>query len=499
MKSFQEFVSIHEMATAADDVKAKIYVDDEDRDFVQQATKTPDGEDTGVSQGSAIRFRYKDLLQLKPNDGDVLHFQGNNRGKIPVKIERMHLKHLQDKLRAAGFVRGAEEGIDFNRQDSLNFFQPKFNKKGEPETPYVHVNKMKKSEEMQSFDYHWSEEANFSNDLDFSDVLEAVKSLVGRNIKPEVWEKFNQDQKHNLTAVLTGVKAGLKITDPTYLEAPQGLKRVLANVMARTLISGNVEQKDRPGKMAVESGSWLNFMSKKYTLQLAREWWNIKEVNPEVQMGMGGEDGEPYGAEVVAKQAPDDDHDSLDSTMGPAPKLLTQLNRSDAQGKTRGRRSQADIQAEKELEAVMAPLTPIIQKLAQRVPLTPEELQTRQRFLDDAAQGVIPPNLTRDVVDSMRVEPVAQPQPKKKFTDDEFDYQKFISTPDDEGPDVGAYSRPGARSFGHRLEHAGATCVAGNPKPGKDYQIEGDPAGSARSMRKPFKKYVQERDSARKK
>lgn len=116
------FKDFFEMARAFEVKPGTILkLDHDDLDFVRQA------QAAGVSPGSAIRYRYTDMLKQKPKDGDTVLIQGSGRGKKAVRIERMHLDTLLAKLQELGLPQTAEQGLEsMNRQDGDNFLKRGF-------------------------------------------------------------------------------------------------------------------------------------------------------------------------------------------------------------------------------------------------------------------------------------------------------------------------------------------------------------------------------------
>jgi hypothetical protein len=96
-----------EMAQSRGDPKGiQIHLDDKDRDFITQAVAH------GITAVTALRTRYTLLLQDKPGESGPVRFLGSGRRPfVTVNIERAHLKHLQDKLRALGAANVAEHGL----------------------------------------------------------------------------------------------------------------------------------------------------------------------------------------------------------------------------------------------------------------------------------------------------------------------------------------------------------------------------------------------------
>jgi hypothetical protein len=96
-----------EMAQSRGDPKGiQIHLDDQDRDFIAQAVAQ------GITAVTALRTRYILLLQDKPGESGPVRFLGRGRRPfVTVDIERTHLRHLQDKLRALGAANVAERGF----------------------------------------------------------------------------------------------------------------------------------------------------------------------------------------------------------------------------------------------------------------------------------------------------------------------------------------------------------------------------------------------------
>lgn len=98
---------LNEMAQSNEPAKGRITLDDQDDDFIAQATAHK-----GITPQSAIRARYTTLLQDKvPDGGRVRFFIPNRQRFIALPIARTHLHHLQQKLRDAGFTHAAENGL----------------------------------------------------------------------------------------------------------------------------------------------------------------------------------------------------------------------------------------------------------------------------------------------------------------------------------------------------------------------------------------------------
>jgi hypothetical protein len=318
---------------------------------------------------------------------------------------------------------------------------------------------------------------------------------VGDKIDPRTWDVFQQNKDEYLKSAMAMMGKYFRSQVPDAFEDILQRKEAMAQSLAYALTRGGMPQNDAPDKIAVESIALFNSLFKNGIQYVLRHWHKTaisKTGNVVSAPTATGKDGSTHALDVADRNA--DANNS--STMGKGSgSLLQAASRDDAQGHTAGSKSRAEIQAEKEREAAMAPIMGVLDKMRRQEPLTPEDMAVRQKFLDSVAAGTAPKVITRDVIDTMKAPPATG---KKKFGDD-FDYNKYINAPDDDIDDVGAYRRGGARTRFEAAQHevAGATGVVGNPKPGPDYQIEGDPAGSAKAMRKPFKKFVQDRDKGR--
>src|ERR1022692_4748504 len=86
---------LNEMAASNGDLDGKIMLDDEDREFVNQAVEAGIATGQDISEVGALRARYTFLLQDKTPDGGKCRFFGpGGRVKPPVvTIERTHLAH----------------------------------------------------------------------------------------------------------------------------------------------------------------------------------------------------------------------------------------------------------------------------------------------------------------------------------------------------------------------------------------------------------------------
>lgn len=103
----QKTQNLIEMAQSNEPAKGRIVLDDQDDDFIAQATAHE-----GITPQSAIRARYTTLLQDKvPDGGKVRFFIPNRQRFVSLPIARTHLHHLQQKLRDAGFTRAADHGL----------------------------------------------------------------------------------------------------------------------------------------------------------------------------------------------------------------------------------------------------------------------------------------------------------------------------------------------------------------------------------------------------
>lgn len=103
-----------EMAQSRDPGKAKIPLDDKDDDFIAQVLQASKQFTDKLTATGALRARYTTLLQDKPGESGVVRVQFPGRSKdkwMRIPVERTHLKHLQDKLRAAGLDNAAENGL----------------------------------------------------------------------------------------------------------------------------------------------------------------------------------------------------------------------------------------------------------------------------------------------------------------------------------------------------------------------------------------------------
>lgn len=286
-----------EMAQSRDPVKTKIVLDDQDRDFIAQATAHK-----GITPQSAIRARYTTLIQDKVPDGGNVRFPIPDRRRfISLPIARTHLHHLQSKLRTAGLEHAAENGLHPNDESipvgSSEFYEKAFgrqnaadvikngvidvnygrstgskvsfaarkaptNKQTAPEVaePTVsHVTKpIPKDWSGQYLKTLFSDKSRSDDHMgfakldelpstgkqkmyDFNDVWKSVHTLVGdlrepgKYILPEVWEAFQQALPGAGNAIFTGVRRKLLEFDPSALESPLELKQAMMQTTAMIL------------------------------------------------------------------------------------------------------------------------------------------------------------------------------------------------------------------------------------------------------------------------
>lgn len=124
-----------EMAQSRDPGQASISLDDKDDDFIDQVLKGSKKFTDKLTETGALRARYTTLLQDKPGEAGVVRVQFPGRSKdkwMRIPVERTHLKHLQDKLRAAGLDHTAENGFAPNDEsltpDQDEFYDTAFSK-----------------------------------------------------------------------------------------------------------------------------------------------------------------------------------------------------------------------------------------------------------------------------------------------------------------------------------------------------------------------------------
>lgn len=439
---FTEFLKLQEMAMSkGDPAKVRVDMDQEDRDFIQQAVQK------GVTPGSAITARYTTLLQMKPQGDDPIEikFSGPGGGK-KVMIQRPHYLHLVKKLRDLGLNNAAENGLEaMSRPDAKNFIDGRKDKAtGESKGNFLVVNHMtSRNPEAAAFskdwgqksawegiEKMWQEKGTLNDSPGYDDVMQDVEKLVGTQIKPEVWEKFKEgiDKKGYLRTIVNVVTSTLRQVEETDTIADRTtFKTVLRQVIAKMLIWGGMTANDPKhpldlGKMVIELPAWVNNQSRIETSWVVRHWFN-KRLDKYARAFQAGKEHDAsdladLGKQVVGRASPTSPEDELEPDEMP-------------------------------------------QSIADRISPTQQ-------------MNIAPPRPQQD-----------------------FDYAAWQKQQDQEAgeDDIAAYRRKRAgAAFMHKEntnEVAGATGVV-SPKPGKDYQIEGDPVGSAKSM-KSFKQYLKDK------
>ena len=258
----------------------QIPLDDEDRDFIAQAAAN------GISAVSALRSRYTVLLQDKPGESGPVRFFGSGRRPfVTVRIERTHLKHLQDKLRAVGAANVAEHGFRplqpldpaaaatyynaaFGRQNAADILRRgkaiEINYGRSVETA-VAVKAASGSQEpdrlatVRPIPNDWSSsylrslfqdkdkvstlQAPSDEKHDLTEVWRAVQSLVGdtrqrgKYILPEVWQLFQKALPQIGKAIFDGVIRQLKQFDPSAVENALEVHQAMMQTTAMILSS----------------------------------------------------------------------------------------------------------------------------------------------------------------------------------------------------------------------------------------------------------------------
>jgi len=284
-----------EMAQSRGDPKGiRIQLDDQDRDFIDQAVAK------SISAASALRTRYTLLLRDKPGESGPVRFFGSGRRPfVTVNIERTHLKHLQDKLRSLGAVQVAEHGFtplkDIAPNDAAGYYNAAFGRQnaadilrtGKPieinygrsvETNVTLKNGTKtaatgtpgsismqepettRSALVRPVPNDWSASHLRSlfqdqgeagellrlprlpgNKLDFRQVWRAVQTLVGdtrqpgKYILPEVWKLFQDALPEAGETIYSGVLRQLQNFDPSAAENVPEVKQAMMQTTAMIL------------------------------------------------------------------------------------------------------------------------------------------------------------------------------------------------------------------------------------------------------------------------
>jgi len=106
-----------EMAQAKDPGVYNVFPDEKDKDFIDQAVSK------GISPVSALRTRYT-LLLSDPDIGESGPVRFFGSGRVPFKtvhIDRTHLQHLRDKLKALGMEHASKYGFHpYEEMDPAN-------------------------------------------------------------------------------------------------------------------------------------------------------------------------------------------------------------------------------------------------------------------------------------------------------------------------------------------------------------------------------------------
>lgn len=442
MMRFAEFLNIQEMAQSeGDPAKVQLDLDDHDRDFVSQAVHK------GVTPGSAIRARYEVLPQMniKGDDPVDIKFSGPGGGKT-VTIERPHYTQLIKKLKDLGLENASIKGLQaFSRTDAKNFLGGREDKLTGEKRYFLTINHEKSRyadfdkqwgqkvtwEDIQN---QWKDKTEITDNPGYDDVLNDVKKLVGSDIKPEVWEKFMEgvENKNYLrTIVNVSLSTLRRMEEHDALTDRILFKTILRQAIAKMLtrggqIANNPKYPKDYGKMVAEIPQWINSQIRIETSMVVRNWFN-KRLDTTARSFQAGKE-----------------HDAAD---------LADMGK---------------------------------QVIGRSAPTAPEDELDKE-----------PEQMPEPVVNRMN-QPAPQPKPQQ-----DFDYDAWLRQQDQEQgdeDDVAAYRKrssilPARREWSFTdyvkardiNEIAGATGVVSPVKPGKDYQIEGDPAGSAKSMKNPFK------------
>lgn len=333
---FTEFLKLQEMAMSkGDPAKVRLDMDDEDRDFIQQAVQK------GVTPGSAITARYTTLIQMKPQGDEPIEikFSGPGRGKT-VLIQRPHYTHLIKKLKSLGLNNAAENGLEaMSRPDAKNFIDGRKDKEtGEHKGNFMVINHMtSRNPEAAGFSKEWGQKSAWegidkmwkdTGKLDdspgYDDVMQDVEKLVGNPIKQEVWEKFKDGvaNKGYLKTITNVVASTLRQVEETDTVADRTtFKTVLRQVIAKMLIWGGATANDpnHPldfGKMLIDIPSWVNKQSRIETSWVTRNWFNkrLDKYSRSFQAGKEHDatDLADMGKQVVGRNAPMSPEDELE-------------------------------------------------------------------------------------------------------------------------------------------------------------------------------------------
>jgi hypothetical protein len=478
------------MSQAADEHRGYIYWDEQDQDFVDQAVAQ------GILAAAAVRSRYILLLQDKPGEGPVecRFFRKGPGGLTTRTIQRTHLAHLQKKLQDAGFPHAAENGLEpFREEDKQLPPTARANKamSGEDASNFMKNKRMFINEKismnagLRDFDKQWARKTAYSDPSlafdtsdNFDDVHRLLHRLVDEGRVPEkVWDVYSQNKNEYAKSAASIARKNLKIASAGDTDIV-AIKEFMAQVLAYALIGSNKSQTNDPNKLAIESPSLFYSLMKRWAGSVLRDWENKKlsKTGGVYSNQQVGTEGGSRMDTVVSRGTEDAGGKKFDHT----PADMVQA------GKTRGRVSRREIEDREQTAGQFAPIRDIMAKMSQGIPLDDQEMAMRQQFLDLAKPGgAMHGQFSRDVIDTLSRQPV---QKKKRVVDFDDEYGDYYSTA---AADYEKYLA------GQKQEVAGATGVVSPVKPGKDYQIEGDPAGSAKSMRKPFKKFVEHRDSQR--
>ncbi len=476
MQRFNDYILFREMAATNDDSKARLELDEFDKQFIQQATQQ------GMTPGAAIIARYTTLLKDIKNDGPVTMRIGKQGGGNTIEIKQTYYTQLVEKLKKLGLDDAIENGFTiFNRPDAKNFLDRGF----------LNVNaqksSVKESDKFAKEKSNWGVEASLQSAKKsgevaegFDDVYEDLKTLVPEYITPEVYEAFMKNVREGKYEQTMKAAAGkvIGVLTPDIMHDPMQFKEILRQVLARVLIKGREMQKDKPDEMTINSPSWFNSSVQAWTKTVMRQW-HKKELGAGEVRGSG----EGAGSGAVTAYTPDDeasDKEDIESGEREMPRPTRIITKQAA------RKTPANAPA--------APQDTRVQDLMLKMTqgggaITPEDDALRKQLVSMAPTL----GLSRDIVDILNG-PVKIIEPKKAaVVDDEDDYEKWIQQ------QAAAYEKS------IKKEVAGATSVVGKPEFGPDWQPEGDPTGevakrndltvSTGKMKKPsFKDYAKKRE-----
>ncbi len=278
MQTFSDYMLHREMAQAADEVKARLDMDEYDKDFIAQAVKA------GVNANAALAARYTTLLASIKNDGPAEIAFPAQGGKKRVVINKTHYTELVEKLKALGMNQAARDGIlAMTRTDAANFMKRGFLQINAQKSAVKELDLFKKEQP------EWGVKSGFNTqqqsddkttgligNTKLKDVVFKLRDLVPQYIEPHVYRTFlsnliSQNYEEIIHSVMYRVA---RYTAPEILTDKQQYDEIIRQALAHVLIRGKQMQRDKPGVMTIDSPGWFNVAMTHEIMSVIRKVYN---------------------------------------------------------------------------------------------------------------------------------------------------------------------------------------------------------------------------------